>query len=380
MVIVENEDNSALYKQFFINIFLFMIINILLPIPPICPSGGIKVAFEYANRMAEHGFSVNIIIPIELKLSVAQNPSLIIRLKMLKKSITKRIKNSYTSKFWFQLHPSINQKLVPCLSEKYIPISDFTFATSWETAEWLNTYSAARGKKIYLIQHFENWSGTDAEVINTWKMPFKRVVISNWLKNIAISIGEDAKIINNGLDFNKFNIITPIEDRNPYQIIMLYHDLRWKGSAFGIKALEIAKKKHPKIEAILYSTCTKPKNLPHWINFIQSPSNLNELYNKSSIFITPSLSEGWALPPAEAMMCGCAVILTDIEGHRDYVKNKEYLLFVEPESAGSIADAIDFFIANNKKRIEIANQGNLCIQEFTWESAFEKMLTVMFEN
>jgi len=135
----------------------------------------------------------------------------------------------------------------------------------------------------------------------------------------------------------------------------------------------MAKEKNPGIELILFGTGERPAGIPAWIEYHQNPSNLKELYNRAAIFISPSWGEGWALPPAEAMQCGCAAIITDIGGHRDYGVDNKDLLLVPSKNPEAMANAITELTSDNTHRIEIAKSGNHTIQEFTWDRAYNKL-------
>src|SRR6476620_8785656 len=168
-----------------------MKINILLP--GICrvPTGGAKVMLEYANRLAADGADVNLFYPIEVKVGTVKNLSLKRKIRMYRKVFTKKLKQKYSARLWFPLRKDIKERLVPYLGEQYMPDADFTFATAMETAEWAVQYSVKKGEKLYLIQGYEDWSGTKEEVDNTWKYPLKKIVIANWLKKHADALGQE---------------------------------------------------------------------------------------------------------------------------------------------------------------------------------------------
>lgn len=352
-----------------------MKINFLLPGLSHIPVGGVKVVLEYANKMAEDGHAVTLLYPLKLKVSRPHHLSFFKQIRFVKKKFLKQVKKENSAKIWFNLNAAVNEKMIPFLAEKYIPDADITFATARVTAEWLNTYSASKGKKMYLIQHFEDWDGTKEEVDATWKMPLKKIVISRWLQDYATSLNEESFLVNNGLDFNSYGITTAIENRNPYRLIMLYHHLEWKGSSDGLQAIETVKEKYPGISLILFGVNKAPAGLPGWIEYHQKPKNLKTLYNEASIFVSPSWGEGWALPPAEAMQCGCAAVITDIGGHRDYGINGKDLLLAPVKNPAGLADAIISLLENNEKRIALAKSGNATIQKFTWEAAYQKLKT-----
>lgn len=56
------------------------------------------------------------------------------------------------------------------------------------------------------------------------------------------------------------------------------------------------------------------------INFLKPMTQveLTKEYNKHSIFILPSFSEGIPMVPLEAMACGCKVVISDLPGVKDF--------------------------------------------------------------
>ena len=345
-------------------------INIILPALPKNPVGGFKVLFEYANKMAEDSNDVWIYYPKRLKPEKIRKGVFYKFVFEILKQL--KVKNHFARR-WFNLNEKVKENFIYTLDEKYIRDSDVTIATSWETAEWIGNYSQKKGKKLYLIQDFETWSGSKERIIKTWKLPLQKIAIAKWLKKMVNEVGEESIIIRNGLDHDTFGIDVEIENRNPLRISMLYHKLEWKGSNIGIEALKTVKKVIPNLEVDLFSTSKRNDFLPDWMNFHEKPKNLRKLYNNSSIFISPSLSEGWGLPRAEAMQCGCATIITNVNGHNDYgMKDVDYLM-VNPNDSEELANSIITLINNNKLRYNISKSGNDLIQKFTWENSYQQM-------
>ena len=345
-------------------------INIILPALPKYPVGGFKVIFEYANKMAEDSNDVWIYYPKRLKPEK-------IRKSILYKFVFEifkylKIKNHFAAR-WFNLNEKVKENFIYTLEEKYIRDSDVTIATSWETAEWIGNYSQNKGKKLYLIQDFETWSGSNERIIQTWKLPLQKIAIATWLKKMVNEVGEKCIIIRNGLDHKTFGLDVNIKNRNPLKVSMLYHKLEWKGSNIGIEALKIVKKTIPNLEVDLFSTSKRNNFIPQWMNFHEKPKNLRKLYNNSSIFLSPSLSEGWGLPRAEAMQCGCATIITNVNGHNDYGINGQDYLMVNPNDADDLAQSIIKLINDNELRYKISKSGNELVKNFTWENSYQQM-------
>jgi len=345
-------------------------INIILPLLPKKPIGGFKVLFEYANQMIEDSCDVTIYYPKKLKpINIKQG---VFNKYMFDVFNFFKIKNQL-GVTWFNLDKKVKEEYIYSLEEKYIREADIIIATSWETAAWIGNYSINKGKKLYLIQGFETWSGSKEEIFKTWKMPFHKIAIAQWLKKLVNEIGEECGIIRNGLDHNTFGTDVDIKDRNPAKICMLYHKAEIKGSNFGIEALKIVKKSIPDLEVDFFSTSKKNRKIPQFINYYRKPEDLRKLYNCSSIFISTSLSEGWGLPRAEAMQCGCATIITNIEGHNDYGTNGEHYLMVAPKDSFELAQTIIRLIKDNELRYKISKSGNELVKNFTWENSYQQM-------
>jgi glycosyltransferase involved in cell wall biosynthesis len=256
-----------------------------------------------------------------------------------------------------------------------MPTADAVVATSWETAEWVAGYSTRHGRQYYLIQHFEDWSGDRDQVLRTWHLPLRKIVISRWLQNLVARHGESSYYITNGLDFKAFGVDISPQNRDPYSVAMLYHQSVWKGSHYGLEALKQVRAQCPSLKATLFGVCPPPADLPSWINYHQLPAQslLREIYNQSAIFLAPSLTEGWGLPPAEAMICGAAVVLTDVDGHREFARSDVNALMCPPANAVALAHGILTLITTPSLRLRLAQAASVSIQSFTWSRACQAM-------
>jgi len=354
----------------------YMKIIFVLPCSGKNPVGGIKVVYEYANRLSKRGHNVTVVHAafqrIDTPLSEIPRRTLFY-LKLL-------ASGKYTPDSWFKIDPRVQMLWVPTLNSRNIPDADVVIATSWDTAESVNQYPPAKGRRFYLIQHLESWSGPEERVFSTWKMPLKKVVIARWLEEKANFMNEKCAYIPNGLDFTQFGLDENPSERVSDHIFMLYHLFDWKGSDDGLSALKKVKEKVPGLRASMFGVPKPPKDLPGWIDYHRSPSQarIRQLYNKCSIFLAPSWSEGWGLPASEAMMCGAALAATDIGGHREFAFHEQTALLSPPKDPDALAANLVRLINDCELRINIATQGNEYIQRFNWEravDAFEKVLS-----
>jgi len=357
-------------------------ITFLLPLPGTHPIGGFKVAYEYANYLVERGHVVSVVHPALFRVD---QPLGLLPLKQRLRTVWEYWKNKRTGGFlptsWFKALPEVKMLWVPSLAKKYVPEGDVVIATAWETVEWAVDYPAGKGKKFYLIQHLETWSGPEERVFDTWKAPLEKIVIARWLQEIAENFGQTAHLVHNGLDFKKFRLETPQDARDPMKLLMIFHSKDWKGSADGLAAFELARKEVPGLKLTLFGLTPPPDTLPKDIEYHHNPTQdkLRELYNESSIFLSPSWAEGFPLPPAEALQCGAALVSTDIDGMAMYAMHEQTALLSPVKDPAGMAENILRLVREPELRLKIAVEGHRFIQRFTWEEAGKKFEEILLK-
>lgn len=354
-----------------------MRITFVLPTAATHPIGGFKVVYEYANELAARGHQVNVVHAAYIG-GAQWEWSVVLRQLLLVYPI-KALLGSWRPRRWFRLDTRVNLYWVPSLAARFVPDADAVVATWWKTAERVAKWPASKGRKHYLIQHLETWGGPEERVLATWKLPLRKIVIAGWLEAKARELGEAVHRIPNGLNFAAFGIDADVSTRDNNRVAMLYHSHPWKGSADGLAALRLAKERAPELRVELFGTGKAPDGLPEWMKYHQNPvqTELRALYNRAAVFITPSWAEGWALPPPEAMMCGCALACTDIGGHADYAIAEGTALLSPVRNPAALADNIVRLVSDPSFRQRLAIRGNAFIQQFTWKRATDRFEAVL---
>ena len=343
------------------------------------PIGGFAVVYEYANRLARGGHEVTVVH----RSAWATGRGLARQMASEARGILRRHVSripAHGRPAWYQLSESVQSSIVPSLRSTAIPDGDAVIATSWEVAEQVSAYPATKGTKVNLIQHYETWAAPAELVDKTWRLPMHKVVISRWLRDLAHDLGEGPRTtyIPNGLDLARFRVLTPIESRDGMRVGMMYHRAEWKGTDDGIAALTLARRQVPGIKAVFFGTDRRPR-IPDWVTYVHQPvgADLVRLYNSSAIFLHPSWTEGWPLPPAEAMACGCAVVAAANGGVSDYAEDGHTAVMASVRSPAELAEAVVALVEDTARRVAIAHAGNATIQKYTWERAttsFERLL------
>lgn len=272
---------------------------------------------------------------------------------------------------------------VPVPSARWVPDLDAIIATGWRTASWVAKLPPRKGHKYYLIQHYETWDGEESAVGATWTLPLHKIVIARWLYQLGVekfSQKEDVMTyIPNGIDFTALRLESPILDRVAYRLGMLYHDNVWKGTQDGITALLKVKRRIPELEVTLFGTSPLADNIPAWMSYMRlpSPGDLLTFYNRCAIFVHPSWTEGWPLPPAEAMACGAAVAAAANGGVKDYAEQDVTALLSPPGDPEALADNIVRLIKDDELRQRIAQAGYTRIRQYTWETAVSRLQALL---
>ena len=342
-------------------------INFLMPCYAWAPSGGFRVVYEYANQLASRGHQVAVIHPRRLE-EVKTNPSTM--RQWIRKKRTWLQELVFTPGIeWQRIDPRVRLLFVPSSNARHIPDGDVLFATGWHTVPSVLTCSPEKGEQCYMIQHYEVWQGPKGVVDAGWRSQLHKVVVSKWLLQVGRDLGcEHLVYIPNAIDLNKFHLTAPIEGRAPH-VAMLFADGSIKGVAEGIEALVVAKQTFPDLRATLFGVPRRRSWIPKWIEYYCNPPQeflVNEIYNKAAVFLSPSWSEGFALPPAEAAACGSAVVATDSGGIRDYIEHGVTGLLSAPKDARALGENLCMLLANEHFRVRLAKACKEVVSEFSW--------------
>jgi glycosyltransferase involved in cell wall biosynthesis len=97
--------------------------------------------------------------------------------------------------------------------------------------------------------------------------------------------------------------------------------------------------------------------------------DLPALYSAASLFVLPSVAEGFGLPLVEAMACGTPAIASDRSSMPEILGRPD-LLF-DPDDAASLAAVMRRALADEAWRAEIAAHAPRQAARFTWERSAE---------
>jgi glycosyltransferase involved in cell wall biosynthesis len=98
------------------------------------------------------------------------------------------------------------------------------------------------------------------------------------------------------------------------------------------------------------------------------------LYNLATLFVMPSLYEGFGLPILEAMKCGCPVV-TSKEGSIPEIAG-DAAFYVDAYDTDSIAEGITKVFSDSKLQNELSRKGLAQVSKFSWEKTAKETIRI----
>lgn len=153
---------------------------------------------------------------------------------------------------------------------------------------------------------------------------------------------------------------------------------KMKNMSIGCKfRLVIAGKKGWKYEGI-FNTVDK-LNLQKDVLFTGyiPEEDMPALYNAATLFVYPSLYEGFGLPPLEAMACGTPVITSNTSSLPEVVGDAG--IMIDPYDVDALAKAMYDMLTNDGLRENFVREGLKRARMFSWEKCAIETLKVYRE-
>jgi alpha-1,3-rhamnosyl/mannosyltransferase len=120
-------------------------------------------------------------------------------------------------------------------------------------------------------------------------------------------------------------------------------------------------------------------NLTDWVRFLGyvRPRDLPTLYQLASLFVFPSLDEGFGLPILEAFAAGTPVVAASAGSIPEVAGAAAWL--VPAEDAAAFASAIHTLLTDAERRAHLVEQGRQRATAFTWRATAEAYVRVYRE-
>lgn len=113
----------------------------------------------------------------------------------------------------------------------------------------------------------------------------------------------------------------------------------------------------------------------HLAGFVK---DIGHVYNYCSVYVQPSVSEGFGIEVLEAMSYGRPVICSDGAGAKDCIENNG--IIVPRRNPQAIADAIDDYKKNPNKIKKHGEMSSKLAKNYTWKKAIEQYSKIWKEG
>lgn len=98
------------------------------------------------------------------------------------------------------------------------------------------------------------------------------------------------------------------------------------------------------------------------------------IYNLASVFVYPSLYEGFGFPPLEAMACGTPTITTDVSSMREFAG--QACLLTPPQDEAALAAAIRRLLDEPQLQARLSGLGRIQAARYTWKRTAQETLKI----
>jgi len=317
-------------------------------------SGGMKIIFEYANRLSIKGHDVIYYYPI--KQYTFGKEKFICKARRYYGAVKDHLLNKQEFKNFYKVDFPL--KTIPFISNKFVRDADIVLATQWPTAYDVYDLSNQKGKKFYFLQDYEIWGSDVNRVDAALFLDLFKITISNYNKEFFHNrFNIDTFVILNGIDYDLYNVDKKNFEKDEIVISFIEHHLDSKGVNIAIEVVEKLQKDNKNLKFICFGQ-NKYHKIPEFVKFYQNLTDedvVSNVYGITDIFIYPSLKEGFALPPAEAMACKCAVVTTTVGAVPEYSIHERTAIHVSPNEPEQLYAAVADLLQNKNKIKYLAN-------------------------
>ncbi len=189
-----------------------------------------------------------------------------------------------------------------------VPDADWVVATWYETAPWAMDLPPAKGRKAFFVQQYDAnitpWQ--TAAVDAAWRLPMQKIVCSQWLSDLGQSRFHSGPlpVVPNGIDATLFH--APARRRgSPPTLGFLYAPIAAKGMPVARAVIDRVREAVADLRVMAFGSVkpTRRSPVPAGCEFHYRPpqTELRRLYAQCDVWLCCSHSEGFHLPPHEAM-------------------------------------------------------------------------------
>ena len=351
--------------------------RITFVVPAFESSGGARIVAGHAQMLADKGHEVLIVGP------EPRSPGLRERTKALlgRATLPAALEQSHYARAQVPLH--VIGHGGP-LELDDVPDADIIIATFWITAEWIAALPRKKGAKVHFIQHYEDFPGVPLDRLEAvWRLPTYKIAIAQWLVDLGRErFGIDKiALVPNSIDHDIFKP----RDRGkegPLTVGFLFSRASFKDVPTSIRALQRLKEFEPRVTILSFGAVRpEARQMPPWCEFQQLPTQheIANIYSRCHAWLSTSETEGFNLPPLEAMATGCPAVCSKTGRPLEIIENGTNGYLVDQGDSDGFAKALSKILSlSDEAWRRMSTAAIEAVAHPTWEESsklFEEALT-----
>jgi len=325
-------------------------------------SGGVKVIFEIASRLAGAGFEVDVF-------SYAGAPK------------------------WH----SLDLKLIPQKNLEDIPCSDYDFvlvSNPFMVPMILPVLGTARG--VYFCQdyesfhhargnRFEDYVFDDPTFREIYALPIPIIAVSTSIRQlIKDRIGRKCYYMPVGINKDCFQPIPIKKQSERKRVLMIGNYLTpHKGMPDGFQSLALLNERMP-VELVLATQQERERSifadLPYPVEIHHCPGepDIRTIMSTCDVYCCTSWYEGLGLPGIEAFHCGLPVVSTRDYGVDEYGIDGVNILLANPNDPQDLAQKLYTLLSDEGMRAQFRTAGfETVANRYRWEYSLNAMIEAL---
>ena len=339
------------------------------------PGGGLKVEYEFANRMAARGHDVVVYHSLNFTRGALGHP------RSFAGAIRFNIAGPRAVE-WFPVSAAVRCRYLPQIVPALLRRADATIVDSFAVTERVRR-TTRTGPIVHVVYEYPVWRTADeplrARLVRSLQRPdVTRIATSAAIENMLAQCGSSAVAkITCGIELPELSAIPRTVTRSPVVGFALRPEPH-KSVVDMLHALPGIREACPQAEFEAfghYPAVEHPREVRHH-GYLDDLA-LQAFYQRVSVFASPSHAEGWGLTVAEAMANGAAVVVAENGGSADFAVDGETALVVPTAAPDALTAAIAALLNHDVLRARIVARGIARSRKMSWEhsvTALEQLL------
>jgi glycosyltransferase involved in cell wall biosynthesis len=337
--------------------------RLLFCLPTTQLSGGVKVIFEVANRLARLGHVVELF-------SYAGAP----RWTSLEAPIIpeKDLADIDMSRYDYVLVS--NAFFLPLVLPLAASARVIFFSQDWES------FHHSTGGVRY-----EDFVAESETFVALYQLPVPIIAISRAVQSLVRErAGRDAYHMPVGLNKSVF-APQPRKPATPHKRVLMVGNylMPYKGMRDGFEALRLVSRDTP-VQLVMVTQEKRSRSIfdaydyPIEFRFCPTEDQMPSIYASCDAYMCTSWYEGLGLPALEAFRCGVPVVSTRTYGVSDYGVDDENLLLARPNDSVDLAEKLTRLLNDNQLADRLRARAFATVAtDYDWDISVERFLHAM---